>query len=384
MAYGAADNVEPAAREEAIKPSILRSLVCPLCSATPQLEALETEGEEVLEGFFECRCGMQYPVIRGVPRLLPPQLLANLESVYPEFCTRYRERIRFLTAPGDVSSDSKVKSRTQAAFGYEWTWGADYDAATFANWLPTGFEAPTLFGNGVGLEVGCGAGRHSAYVASMAKEHVAVDLSQSVDVAFARTRSLSNCHIIQADVFQLPFRPRTFDYVFCLGVLQHLPDPERGFYALAEHPRAGGVLVANVYQASRPVMRLALEMSRKVTTRLPHGVLKYLSVGAACVDYGLFIGPWRSMSSTNIGRVLRRWVPDRIREYAKHDFHTCVIDWFDRWSCPVKKHYKREDLRRWYERAGYKDVVVTPDWQAFWNGYGVRLQEGEESLALVS
>jgi len=187
----------------------------------------------------------------------------------------------------------------------------------------------------------------------------------------------------QADVFHLPFLPQTFDYVYCLGVLQHLPDPEAGFYALARQPRPDGTLLVNVYQASRPTVLFVLESIRKVTTRLPNAMLKYVSVGAGCLDYGLFIAPWRRISATRLGRVMRPLVPERIREYAKHDFDTCVTDWFDRLSCPLKKHYKREDRYRWYANAGYADVTVTPYWKAFWNGYGKRREDRSQAGATV-
>lgn len=353
-----------------MKPSVLQQLVCPACQGSLQLEERRREGAEIMEGFLRCECGLEYPIIQGVPRMLPPHLLATLREDYPEF---YREHTtRTVARTNGNDRDAQVKRQTQEAFGYEWTWAADYHAVNFSDWLPTGYDAHTLFAGKVGLEIGCGAGRHAANAASLAREHFAVDLSRAVDSAFARTRGLANCHVIQADAFQLPFRPANFDYVYCLGVLQHLPDPESGFYALARQPKERGVLLVNVYQASRPVVLFALEVARKITTRLPNPVLKFVSIGAGCVDYGLFIAPWRRLSATRLGRALERVVPERIQEYTKHDFHTCVTDWFDRLSCPVKKHYKQEDLRSWYERAGYADVTVTPYWKAFWNGYGLR------------
>ena len=35
-------------------------------------------------------------------------------------------------------------------------------------------------------------------------------------------------------------------------------------------------------------------------------------------------------------------------------------------------HYHREDLMQWYAECGYEEIVVTPYWKAFWNGYGKR------------
>jgi SAM-dependent methyltransferase/uncharacterized protein YbaR (Trm112 family) len=353
-----------------MKPSLQRFLVCPSCHSELRLQVRRFEGDEIMEGFFRCSCGVTYPIIRGVPRMLPSELLASLEDDYPEF---------FAESPTEVESRERARDqttitqrRTQEAFGYEWTWAIDYHADNFADWLPDGLGAAELFRGRVGLEVGCGAGRHAAETAAVATEHVAVDLSRAVDVAFDHTKRLPNCHVVQADAFHLPFRERTFDYVYCLGVLQHMPDPEGGFLALAKQPRQGGILVANVYQASRPVVFFMLETARKVTTRLPHSLLKYISIATGCLDYAV-IAPWRWLRPTWVGRLFRPLVPERVNEYANHDFHTCVTDWFDRLSCPMKKHYKREDMVRWYEMAGYSDVTVTPFWKAFWNGYGRRL-----------
>ena len=149
-------------------------------------------------------------------------------------------------------------------------------------------------------------------------------------------------------------------------------DPPAGFRYLAKQPKTGGVLLVNVYQASRPVTEALLEAARKLTTRLPNRLLQYVSVAAGIIDYGLFIYPWKRLRGTKLGASLRRFVPDRVDEYTKHSFDTCVTDWFDRLSCPVKLHYSREDLLGWYAEAGYVGVTVTPYWKAFWNGYGRR------------
>jgi SAM-dependent methyltransferase/uncharacterized protein YbaR (Trm112 family) len=351
-----------------MKTALHELVVCTSCRSPLALEVLAAEGDEIIDGFLRCDCGIEYPIIAGVPRLLPPDLLPPLEQDYPEFFARYR-RGRRGTGP-QRTAVTALQRRTQEAFGYEWTWSADYHADNFRDWLPEGFD-PERFRGKVGLEVGCGAGRHAAATAALAREHVAVDLSRAVDSAFARNRQLPNCHIVQADAMHLPFRERTFDYVYCLGVIQHMPDPEAGFRALAAQPRRGGILLVNVYQASRPVMLFLLECVRTLTTRMSPALVKYISVVAGAIEYGCFVGPWKLIRHTRIGRMLRPIVPGRVDSSANDDLHTAVTDWFDRLACPVKKHYRREDLVQWYASEGYVDVAVTPFWKAFWNGYGL-------------
>ena len=52
---------------------------------------------------------------------------------------------------------------------------------------------------------------------------VAVDLSRAIDAACANLDERENIHFVQADIFKLPFRPDTFDFVYSWGVLHHTP-----------------------------------------------------------------------------------------------------------------------------------------------------------------
>ena len=62
------------------------------------------------------------------------------------------------------------------------------------------------------LEVGVGTGLSlSEYSTHL--EVVGIDLGDGVESAFALTRNLPNVHIVQCDIFKLPFK-KAFDYAF--------------------------------------------------------------------------------------------------------------------------------------------------------------------------
>jgi SAM-dependent methyltransferase/uncharacterized protein YbaR (Trm112 family) len=353
-----------------MKQTALETLVCPRSFERLVLEVFTCEGDEIIDGVLRGSLGDVYPIIRGVPRMLPAELRRHLVTDYPEFFVHHCARLGSSESNG--AGDQVVRRQTQEAFGHEWTWAADYDADNFGDWLPDGFSAETLFAGRVGLEVGCGAGRHAARTAELSKTHFAVDLSRAVDSAFARNRHRSNCHVVQADAFGLPFKPCSFDYVYCLGVLQHMHDPPAGFRALAKIPRIGGTLLVNVYQAGRPLTVGALSLIRRVSTRMSNKQLQVLSELAGTTEYGLITWPWKAVKDTKVGRIIAPIVPTRVKEYARHTRRTAIVDWFDRLSCPVKIHYRKEDLAQWFAESGYKAIVVTPYWKAFWNGYGIR------------
>jgi len=52
---------------------------------------------------------------------------------------------------------------------------------------------------------------------------------------------------VQADVYRLPFRRQSFEFVYCFGVLQHTPDVRESFAALTRQLANGGRIAVDVY-----------------------------------------------------------------------------------------------------------------------------------------
>jgi uncharacterized protein YbaR (Trm112 family) len=58
-----------------MKEDLLEILCCPLDKEDLDLEATETDGDEILEGKLVCtECGEEYPIEDGIPNLLPPDM----------------------------------------------------------------------------------------------------------------------------------------------------------------------------------------------------------------------------------------------------------------------------------------------------------------------
>src|SRR5215207_8780273 len=93
------------------------------------------------------------------------------------------------------------------------------------------------------LEVGCGAGRFTEVMLKAGARVFAVDLSSAVEANYENCRNLSSDYFVcQADALKLPVAPGSFDFVVCLGVIQHTPSPEPPPPPPAPYPRPPGTL----------------------------------------------------------------------------------------------------------------------------------------------
>ena len=106
-------------------------------------------------------------------------------------------------------------------------------------WEGTGWSPQILKGQWV-LDIGCGAGRFAEVALNAGAKVVALDYSSAVDACYANLQNHPNLHVVQGDIFALPFERERFAFVYSLGVLQHTPDVAAAFAALPVMVQRGG------------------------------------------------------------------------------------------------------------------------------------------------
>jgi SAM-dependent methyltransferase len=331
------------------------------------LEVRQCAGQEITEGSLSCRCGRSFPIIRGVPRFLPEELRHELTKYYPDFndCNLNAERgQRF--AKTEINN---IKSTTLSRFGYEWNHFLDYDCKNFKSFIA---PLPTDFFKGrIGLDAGCGAGRHSKAAGELGAEMIAIDLSTAVDAAYLNNVNNERVHVVQADIYHFPIRDKSFDFIFSLGVLHHLPEPELGYRSLIPLLKEGGALFIWVYAYA--VRKVALEILRFVSQRLSNDNIRRMAYLCNLVDYGVFVNFYRLLSVLPIvDYLVRNCSPPRVKEYARHGFKVGYTDWFDRLSAPISNYYKRHEMLEWLERSQLSNTRLNLVEDSWWWLYGER------------
>ncbi len=158
--------------------------------------------------------GKVYPIVDDVIILLEPHQIPS----------RISEKIRCLTRDEEIAPS--IVNDIQYTFGEEWK--------TYNKILPQHHDDFKLYFDLVDLpaleskrigDLGCGIGRWSYFLKDLAKEIVLIDFSESIFEARKNLSESDNMIFIMADVLDLPFQDDTFDFMFCLGVLHHIPSP---------------------------------------------------------------------------------------------------------------------------------------------------------------
>ena len=329
-----------------MKPKLLTYLVCPSCKTDLSLTSTKSENEEIIEGELSCSsCKRSFPITRGVPRF------------------------------SDLSSIEKEKQETATNFGWQWTHFTQEDtlyADQLLGWLKP--VTPDFFKDKVVIEGGCGKGRHTQLAAQWgARDVIGIDLSAAVDSAYASTRDLPNAHIVQTDIYNLPFK-QAFDYAFSVGVLHHLPDPKAGFESLASKVKKGGYISAWVYGAENNewITRWVNPVREKLTSKMNQRALLQLSKVPTVSVYlatKLIYGPLnRSKGGESIARHL--FYNDYLKAIAPFGWreqHTIV---FDHLVAPTAFYISRAEFETWWRDINAEDVVITWHNKNSWCGFG--------------
>ncbi len=299
-----------------MKREALKLLVCPACKSELRLRAQSTQGREVVEGALSCRqCGADYPVSRGVPRFVRRGAYA---SSFGYQWNRFRQ----------VQLDS-VNRTTESERTLETTTG----------WTQQDYRGRLV------LDAGVGAGRFAQVVANKGAEVVGVDLTDAVDAAYSNIGRLDRVHIVQADIFAMPFRDGTFDLAYSIGVLHHTPDPPAAFARVAATVKKGGGLAVFLYARYGPGHHCS-DAIRRITTRLPLRLMFGLSA-ASIPLYWLYRVPV-------VGKVLQLLCPISLHA------HWCWrwLDTFDWYTPQYQWKFLYPEVFRWFRANGFHDVEI--------------------------
>ena len=200
-----------------VRDAHLDLLACPACKGALGARAGDAE--------LRCgACGASYSTTRGIPDLRLPSD-ARTETV--------REFYTESPFPNYPAQQSLSGLRGRAA------------KSEFARLLDQATP-----GDARVLEIGCGTGQMSLFLATADRVVVGADLTRAsleLGAEAARRYGLDKVRFVETDLRAPGLLPGAFDVVYSSGVLHHTPDPRASFAAMAKLVRPGGTIVLGLY-----------------------------------------------------------------------------------------------------------------------------------------
>ncbi len=273
-------------------------VVCPVCGA----------GLNLTTDAIRCSsCGQQFPAADGIPQLFWRNDWPAGKADVTEIIKSFYEQTPF---PNYDELDSASSLREKAERG------------VFARLL----DEQIPFGAKV-LEVGCGTGQLSNFLGTTwGRTIFAADAclnSLKLAEGFRRANQIKHVAFLQMNLFRPVFRPESFDFVVCNGVLHHTSDPLLGFQTIARLVKPGGVILIGLYN----------KYSRLVTDF----VRFLLRVSGDRVQ---FLDPR-----------LRDKKADKLRQHT----------WFmDRFKNPHESKHSIGEVQGWFEGSGFEFLNSIP------------------------
>lgn len=214
-----------------MKKELLEILDCPLCQDGQKLiikQCEEADGD-IDTGELKCpQCHETYKILNGIPIMIPENPNKQIKSAQKGFGNLFR-------------SWNSGKFGTKQLYGQN---VSEEERTFFKRFSITGED---LKGKTI-LDAGCGVGRLtkrlSYYSPAMV---VGIDIHNSMDQVYTQCKTLSNVHILQGDLVQLPFKNKQFDIIWCEGVLPYTYDHLKAVEQLIRVLKPDGLIYIWVY-----------------------------------------------------------------------------------------------------------------------------------------
>jgi SAM-dependent methyltransferase len=270
-----------------------------------------------------------------------------------------------------VSGELNADAKTVDSFGEEWNRFASFTDEQIKTAGDQYFDIVTeemLNATSTVLDIGCGTGRWSKFISPRVKFVEAIDPGDAVRAALPFTKPCGNVRVTQAGFGGIPFEKGTFDFVFSLGVVHHLPDTQGAITEAASMVKPKGWLLLYIYYAldhRGPFFRFIFNCSnlvRRVISKFPKA-LKFFS----CELIAIFIyGPFILL--TKFVKLFggNAWKKIPLSYYAGQPWRISRNDALDRFGTPLEKRFSKKEIETMLVNAGLTNIRFSEN-EPYWH-----------------
>ncbi len=264
---------------------------------------------------------------------------------------------------------------TVDSFGVEWTkfdMFSDTEIEKIGNDYFDIVPWETLGHSIEALDVGCGTGRWAYYVSKKVSQIEAIDPSAAAWSAVKLLKDKDNVRISIADVDRIPFDDHSFDFVYSLGVLHHIPDTALALKKCVRKVKKGGYFLVYLYynlENRGLVYKSVFYMSdllRKMVSKLPASLKKNVCDVLALMLYMPFISVSWLIEKVGFKKFSNK-IP--LSYYKKTTWNIIRNDALDRFGTPLEQRFTKEKIESMMHHAGLENIIFS-NRQPYWHAIG--------------
>ncbi len=273
-----------------------------------------------------------------------------------------------------IASDQKnIDRKTVESFGEEWSKYKHFEfseiesaAKEYFDIVPEGL----LTHKTKVLDLGCGSGRWSLYIADQVGEVEAIDPSNAVIGASQLLADKKNVRVTQAAVSNIPFADQSFDFLLCLGVLHHIPDTTKALSDAMQKVKPGGHALLYFYYNLEnrswfyKSLFSATDLIRRIISRMPSGLKRFSCDVIAIMIYTPLIWLAKLIRMISPRSPFYQKIP--LSYYINKPFRIARNDALDRFGTPLEQRFSRSEIRNMLEQCGCDEITFSEN-MPYWH-----------------
>lgn len=276
-------------------------------------------------------------------------------------------------------SENNIDHSTITSFGEEWGKFSDFTKKEIAKIGDEYFDIVDeriLNNNTTVLDMGCGSGRWSKYLAPKVKFIEAIDPSDAIITATHLLKENTNIRTSQASSDNIPFNNESFDFVFSLGVLHHIPDTKKALFDLTKKVKIGGHVLIYLYYNldNRGIFyKVIFNLSsiiRFFISKLPKSVKHFICDIIAFTIYVPFIQLSVLLKSIFPKSKMYQKIP--LSYYLGKSINVIRNDALDRFGTPLEQRFSKKEINKMMQEANLSEIKFSPN-TPYWHAIGKRI-----------